>query len=124
MADLDALVERCESAGAFGSNVVRDASNRSERDWPWWSVQIEQTDVVGSEKQRKTAEISLNSPAPGVPSVFTGKWLARIWHGESTDSFTKRGSRSFPWEMPSAAEFEQAVAELLGEAEDVLTGCR
>lgn len=124
MADLDALVEHCERAGAFGSHVVRDTADRSERDWPWWSVQVEQTEVDGLERRRKTAEISLNSPAPGVPSVFTGKWFARIWWGESTDSFTERGSRSLSWKMPTAAEFEQAIAELLGEANNALIASR
>lgn len=120
MADLDALVRNCVNAGVFGSGIVRDTSNRIGRDWPWWSVQVEHTKVDGAERRRKTAEIRLNSPAPGVPSAFKGNWIARIWCGENSDRFTARGDRCIPWTMPSAEEFERVVAELLREADDAL----
>lgn len=120
MADLDLLVEKCRGEGAFATGIVRDTSNRSDRDWKWWSVEIERTDGDGLERRRRTAEISLNEPAPGVPSVFKGSWSARIWQGVSTDSFSKRGSRSIPWETPSAKELDEALAALMGEAEEAI----
>jgi len=120
MADLDALVEKCRGEGAFATGIVRDTSNRSNRDWKWWSVEIERTDDKGLERRRTTAEIFVNEPAPGVPSVFKGSWSARIWQGVSKDSFAKRGGRSLSWETPSAKELDEALASLLSEAEKAI----
>jgi len=101
----------------FATGVIRDTSNRSNRDWPWWGIQIERTDDDGLEKRRRTAEITLNAPAPGVASVFKGRWSTRIWQGVSADSFTARGGWSLPWETPSAKELDDALAALLSEAD-------
>jgi len=120
MADLDALVEQCRGKGVFAVGIVRDTSNRSNRDWPWWGIEVEQTNDDGLEKRRRAAEIILNAPAPGVPSVFKGRWRARIWQGVSVDSFTERGDRSFAWATPSAEELLDALGSLLDEAEEAL----
>mgnify|MGYP004557453421 CR=1 FL=1 len=120
MAELDALVERCRNAGAFGSGVVRDTSHRSGRDRAWWSFEVEQTEVDGADKRRRTAQIHLNSPAPGTPSVFEGQWFARIWRGENTDSFREKGSWPLPWQTPSATELEAAVAALMSAADEAI----
>jgi len=120
MADLDALVEKCRGKGVFAVGAVRDTSNRSDRDWPWWGIEIEQTNDDGIEKRRITAEIILNAPARCVPSVFKGLWRARIWQGVSVDSFTEHGDRSFAWATPSAEELLDALGSLLDEAEGAL----
>jgi hypothetical protein len=96
MALLDDLIARCQRDGIFGEAIVRDTSNRSGRDWPWWGVKIERTDDDGARRQRVTAEIHLNAPAPGTPSRFEARWSARIWYGTSEDSFRAVGS----WPLP------------------------
>jgi len=120
MADLDAMVEQCRGKGVFAVGTVRDTSNRSNRDWPWWGIEVEQTKDDGLEKRRRTAEVILNAPAPGVPAVFKGRWRARIWQGVSADSFTEQGDRSFAWATPSAKELRDALGSLLDEAEEAL----
>lgn len=121
MADLDALVEQCRGKGVFAVGTIRDTSNRSNRDWPWWGIEVEQTRDDGPEKQRRTAEIVLNAPAQGVPSVFSGRWSARIWQGVSADSFTERGDMSFAWDTPSAEELRDALGAMLDEADKALS---
>jgi hypothetical protein len=116
MDELDALVEECRGKGAFASGTVRDTSNRSGRDWLWWSVEIERTDSVGLENLRRTAEISLNSPAPGVPSQFEGRWSARAWRGVGTDFFSERGSCPLVWDNPSGSDLNNTMAALFSEA--------
>lgn len=120
MADLDALVEQCRGKGVFAVGTIRDTSNRSNRDWPWWGVEIEQTNDRGFEKRRRIAEIVLNAPAPGVASTFEGKWSARIWRGVNTDSFAERGTRSLGWVAPSAEQLLDALGALLDDAEGAL----
>lgn len=117
MAHLDTLVEQCRGEGAFATGVVHDTSNRTSRDWPWWSTQIERTDEDVLEKRRSIAEISLNSPAPGIPSVFEARWTARIWQGVSVDSFTEGGNWSLEWDDLSAKDLNDAMSALLAEAE-------
>ena len=120
MVELDALVEQCRGKGVLAVGTVRDTSNRSNRDWPWWGIEVEQNKDDGREKRRKTVEITLNAPAPGVPSIFKGRWRARIWQGVSVDSFTEQGDRSFAWATPSAEELRDALGSLLDDAEEAL----
>ncbi|WP_380872453.1 hypothetical protein ACFB49_33900 [Sphingomonas sp. DBB INV C78] len=117
MADLDAIVEQCRGEGVFAVGIVRDTSNRSDRDWPWWSIQIERSYEDGSEKRRTTAEVALNAPAPGVPSLFEGRWQARMWSGVSADNFRQQGSWPLAWDKPSPRDLNEAMAALLTEAD-------
>ncbi|MGH6781290.1 MAG: hypothetical protein ACREB5_04195, partial [Sphingomonadaceae bacterium] len=48
MAELDTLILECHGREPFCSGVVRDTSNRSNRDWPWWSVEVEHSQVDGA----------------------------------------------------------------------------
>ena len=121
MAELDALVDECRGKGAFATGIVRDTSNRSNRDWPWWSVEIEQAQDDGPENCRTQAEIMLISPAPGVPSVFEARWRVRIWQGVSTDSFRQSGSWPLDWNTPSARGLDEAMAALFAEARTAVT---
>lgn len=117
MAELDAIIAQCRGRGAFADGIVKDTSNRSNRDWPWWSVEIERTREDGDEKCRFQAEIMLNSPARGVPSVFKARWLARIWRGVTTDSFRQQESWPLAWETPCPDDIQAAMTDLFTAAE-------
>jgi hypothetical protein len=101
----------------FAENVVRDSSNRSSRDWPWWSVAIEQTNEDGSDKRRISATVRLNSTHTGEPGSFEGEWLARVWQGVSVDSFRAKGGWPLPWEQPTMKDLQDAMSALLDAAQ-------
>ena len=117
MAELDALVDQCRGQGPFADGIVRDTSNRSNRDWPWWSVEIQRTEEDGTEKRRAFATIRLNSNAAHMPGSYEAEWSARIWEGVSTDSFSKAGGWPLDWELPSPEILKETLAALLREAE-------
>lgn len=96
--------------------VVRDTSNRSGRDWPWWSVQIEQTEEHGSGKRRLSATVRLNARQNGEPGSFEAEWLARIWQGVSADSFRAAGGWPLTWEQPTPQDLQNAMMALLNAA--------
>lgn len=115
MRELDALVEQCRLHTSF-AGVMRDTSNRSERDWPWWSIEIEQTDTDGSETRRATATIRLNSTQAGEPGSFEGRWMARIWQGVGVDTFRETGGWPLAWERPTPQMLEDTMTALLDAA--------
>lgn len=116
MAALDALVEHCRGNGAFKTGTVRDASNRSSRDWLWWGIQIEQTREDGAERRRAIATISINEEAPDVPSLFKARWQARVWRDANTDIFRRQDEWPLTWSDPSPQELDDTMAELLDRA--------
>ena len=117
MSELDDLIERCREQAPFAGRVVRDTSNRSGRDWPWWSVEIEQTDEDGAEKRRVTATVRLNSTQTGESGSFEGKWLARVWQGVSVDSFRAKGGWPLAWQQPTPKDVQDAMTALLDAAQ-------
>jgi hypothetical protein len=120
MAELDAIVAKCTSQGPFGTGVVRDASNRSNRDWPWWGVKIEQTQVDGSESRRVTATITLRSAQSGEPGPFEAEWRAQVWQGVGTDTFRQVETRPLKWDLPTPEMLQATMAELLSEAKSAI----
>jgi len=110
---LDTLLDECRQHSPFFGNVVRDSSNRSNRDWPWWSVEVELTDEDGAEKRTVSATVRLNSTQTGEPGSYEGEWLARIWQGVSIDSFRAKGGWPIPWTRPSSQNLQEAMAALL-----------
>ncbi|KQM28799.1 MULTISPECIES: hypothetical protein [unclassified Sphingomonas] len=124
MRTLDSFAAQCRDSALFATAVVRDTSNRTGRDWPWWGLRLERTDLVDLEYRRVSAEIRLDAPAPGTASMFKGRWSARIWREASTDSFRADGDRMLPWEWPSAPELLVAFGALLGDAERAIREVR
>lgn len=122
MAELDAIVAQCARHGAFETGVVRDASNRSNRDWPWWAVEIEQTQVDGSEKRRVTATITLRSTQSGEPGSFDASWRAQVWQGVGTDVFRRTGECPLDWCSPTPEMFQETMEALLEEAKSCVPG--
>jgi hypothetical protein len=116
MSELDRLVEQCRGHVPFADGVVRDTSNRSGREWPWWSVQIEQSDHDGSDKRRVSATVRLKATQTGEPGSFEGEWLARIWQGVSADRFRMTSRWQLPWEQPTPQELQDAMMALLDAA--------
>jgi hypothetical protein len=110
---LDALLDECREHAPFVGNVVRDTSNRSNRDWPWWSVEVQLTNEDGVDKQRISATVRLNATPTGEPGSYEGEWLARIWQGVSVDSFRKKGGWPLSWTQPSSQNLQEAMAALL-----------
>lgn len=116
ISELDELVEQSRGLAPFADAVVRDTSNRSGRDWPWWSIQIEQTKDDGADKRRVSATVRLNSTQTGEPGSFEGEWLARVWQGVSEDSFRARGTLPLLWERPTSKALQDAMNALLDAA--------
>lgn len=110
---LDAMLDECRQDPPFVGNVVRDTSNRSTRDWPWWSVQVELTDEDGANKRRITAMVRLNSTQAGEPGSYEAEWLARVWQGASADSFRAKGGGSLSWTQPSPQNLRETMTALL-----------
>ena len=120
MAELDAIVEQCAGIGPFAVGVVRDASNRSTRDWPWWGVQIEQTHFDGSENRRATATITLRSTQSGEPGSFEAQWTAQVWQGVGRDTFRQAGKRDLDWHSPTPELLRDKMGVLLEEARSAI----
>lgn len=120
MTELDAIVEQCRGRGTFAKGFVRDSSNRSNREWPWWGVQIEQTYDDGLEKRRAIATVRLNSTISGEPGSFHAWWLVRVWQGVSVDSFREEGGWPLNWEQPSPQLLDETMAALLQEAQTAI----
>ena len=117
MAELDTLVLKCRGREPFCSGVVRDTSNRSNRDWPWWSVEVEHSQVDGAENRRATAMVTLASTQAGEPGAFQAEWAASIWRstgGAATE--TIRGRIDVPWQRATADSLSAIVTALLDEA--------
>lgn len=117
MAELEELVGQCRDHPPFVGSVVRDTSNRSDRDWPWWSVEVERTEEDGAEKRRVSATVRLNPTESGEPGSFEGEWLARVWQGVSVDTFRSKGGWRLPWQQPTGADLQAAITALLDAAE-------
>ena len=117
MAELDMLVEQCREYAPFADCVIHDTSNRSGRDWPWWSIEVERTEVNVQEKRRISAEILLNSTQEGEPGSFEATWIARAWEGVGADSFRAKGSCPLAWNRPAPADLQAALIALLNAAE-------
>lgn len=120
MAELDAIVEKCVGKGAFAVGVVRDASNRTNRDWRWWGVQIEQTNVDGSESRRATATITLRSTQAGEPGSFDAQWRAQVWQGVGQDTFRQEGTRELDWQLPTPELLRNEMGALLDKARSAI----
>jgi hypothetical protein len=116
MQALDALVDQCRHEFPFTTGVVRDESNRSDRDWPWWRIAIEQTQELGTEKRRAIASVALNSTQAGEPGSFEAAWLVRIWDGVGEDTFRERNSRPLECADLTATQLKETMATLLSEA--------
>ena len=121
---LDDLLDECRRRAPFVGNVVRDTSNRSNRDWPWWSVQVELTDEDGADKRRVSATVRLNSTRAGEPGSYEGEWLARVWQGVSVDSFRARGGWPLPWTQPSSQNLQEVMAALLEAGKAAISEAR
>ncbi|WP_342251154.1 hypothetical protein [Sphingomonas sp. OTU376] len=121
---LDALLDECRQHSPFVENVVRDTSNRSNRDWPWWSVEVELTDEDGADKRRVSATVRLNSTQTGEPGSYVGEWRARIWEGMSVDSFRAKGGWPLPWTRPSSQNLQEAMATLLEAGKIAISAAR
>lgn len=119
--ELSALFEQCRDSGAFGSATFRDWSNRSNRDYQFWRIAVDCTEVSGSETQRKAAQLEVWEPAPDVPSTFKATWHAEIWRDSNTNNFNAGGSYTLPWEMPTAVELEEEIRTLLTKAQLALS---
>jgi hypothetical protein len=78
IAELDAILAQCREEPPFSTAVVRDASNRLNREWPWWGVEIEQTQVDGADSRRVTATVTLRSTQSEEPGSFDAKWRAQV----------------------------------------------
>jgi hypothetical protein len=102
--------------------VVRDASNRSNREWPWWGVKIEHTQVDGSVSRRSTAIITLRSNPSGEPGSFDAEWKAQIWQGSGRDTFREQGAQDLDWSMPTPEMLQDTMAALLNKAQSVIPG--
>lgn len=116
MAELDELVEQCRGELPLSSCVIRDTSNRTNRDWPWWSVEAQQTQESGSEKRRAIASVRLGSTKDGAPGEWEAFWQARVWQGVSEDSFRRQGSWRLAWQEPTPAQLKETITLLLAEA--------
>lgn len=121
MTELDELVEECRGNAPFTEGTVRDTSNRSGRDWPWWSVEIEQTHEDGADRRRVSATIRLNSTQAGGPGSFEGKWLARVWQGVSVDNFRAEGGWPLQWEQPTPKDLQDTMTTLLCTAQAAIS---
>src|SRR5687768_10830840 len=113
MSELDELVERCRGHAPFTEGLVRDTSNRTGRDWPWWSVEIERTDDEWPDTRRICATVRLNATQNGEPGSFEGEWLARVWQGVGADSFRSKGGWALPWKQPTPQDLRDAMTSLL-----------
>jgi hypothetical protein len=122
MAELDAVVAECRGRGPFAIGEVRDASNRTNRDWPWWGVKLEHTQVDGSVSRRATAIITLRSTQTGKPGSFEAEWIAQIWQGSGVDTFRRVGAEVLEWTMPTPAMLQDTMTTLLNKAARAIPG--
>ena len=121
MAELDALILKCRGREPFCSGVVRDTSNRSNRDWPWWSVEVEHSQVDGADNRRATATVTLTSTQAGEPGSFQAEWAARTWRSTGgAETEIARGSIDVPWERATVDSLPAIVTTLLNEAKAVI----
>jgi len=117
MARLDALLAECVATGAFGDAAVRDISNRSGRDWPWWGVAVTRTTGDGIDRRRIAAELTLHPAASGVPATWHASWGAREWRDVGTDDFRQNGDWTPEWTEPTAADLAETMHALLAAAD-------
>jgi hypothetical protein len=120
MAELDAILERCRGRGPFAIGTMRDTSNRSNRDWPWWSIEVAHTAIDGAEKRRVTATVTLKSTQAGEVDSFEAGWRAEIWTGVSPDSFDEEGSWPLDWVLPTPEMLQGTVRALLEAGETAI----
>lgn len=122
IAELDTVVAECAGRGPFGIGVVRDASNRSNREWPWWGVQIEHTQVDGSVSRRATATVTLRSTQSGEPGSFDAQWRGQVWQGSGVDTFREDGTQDLEWSSPTPEMLQDVMETLLRKAKSVTPG--
>lgn len=116
IAELDAMVDACRNEPPFSTGIVRDHSNRTGRDWPWWTVTVEQTRQDGGESCRAEACIELGSTRDCEPGSYRAWWSVRIWSGSNTDSFRQKGEFALDWNEASPEALKRTMTTLLSEA--------
>lgn len=114
---LDALLAAARNHPLLAGAEVRDTSNRSTRDWPWWSVDISDTRTNGPECQRLTARIQQNSTPQGDIGPLEGKWRAEEWIGVAANRRDVSGDTSLAYEQLDKPEaFVETIMRLLDQA--------
>lgn len=122
MAALDEVVAKCLDEEPFKGRVVRDTSNRTGRDWPWWGIQVEETQRDGSDSRRVSAEITLASTIDLGIGAYQEAWRAQAWIGVGGNTFSKHEKRELPWDVPTPEVLQATISGLLAEAKAELPG--
>lgn len=111
--ELDAVLAAC----AFPDATVRDSSNRSNRDWPWWSVDVVQRREDYPDTQRATAIVRLNATRDVQPGDYDARWRGEVWSGSNTNSLDRHGNWPLPWrDVPTPEQLQAVIADLLDHA--------
>jgi len=118
---LDALLAVAQAQGLLVGAEVRDTSNRSGRDWPWWSVDISHTYVVGPVSCRTTATIWQASTPEGEVGELQGRWRGEVWRDVAANWCDVSGSQPLIFSQLFPVEaFMATLAQLLQHAREAL----
>lgn len=119
---LDTVLAACQNQGALADAELRDTSNRSGRDWPWWSVEISQTRAVEAEFHRLSATIEQSCTATLGVGTLTGYWRSEVWRDVAANRLDLTGSQCLTYDqLATPANFLATVAALLQQAGAALT---
>jgi hypothetical protein len=117
MQALNALLAAVRGQGVLADIDVRDASNRSNRDWPSWEVEFSHTYAHGVESCRIAATIAQAYSMQEEIGALTGSWRSEVWIGVAPSRLDLRGAQLLTdGDLATPAAFLEVVATLLDYA--------
>ncbi|GAB3635164.1 hypothetical protein GCM10027422_07540 [Hymenobacter arcticus] len=93
MLALNTLLAAVRGQDVLAGTDVRDASNRSNRDWPLWEVEFSHTYAHGVESCRIAATIAQACSVQEEIGALTGSWRAEVWIDVAPNRLDLRGSQ-------------------------------
>lgn len=110
---LDAVLAAAQGRGVLAEAEVRDTSNRSARDWPWWSVEVSRTYANGSEHCRLAATVRQACTAELGIGELAGSWRTEVWLDVSTNRLDLSGQQPLTFSDLATPDALLAVVETL-----------
>ena len=118
---LDAVLAAAQGRGVLAGADIRETSNRSNRDWPWWSVEVSHTYANGPENYRLAATVRQACTAELGIGEMEGSWRTEVWLDVGANRLDQSGRQLLVFgDLATPDTFLAVVEALLGHARTAL----
>lgn len=113
MQALDAVLAAARGRGVLAGADIRDTSNRSGRDWPWWSVEVSRTYAHWPETYRLAATVRQACTAEQAVGELEGSWRTEVWLDVAANRLDLSGRQRLAYGDLATPDALLAVVEAL-----------